>query len=366
MKMVLDERLLTPEVLANTLSRQDLRQIMVSTASRQRLDSSKIKEGKVRTVMPLGDGTLLMAISDHISAFNYVLNSLIYSKGANLNEQSEFFFRLTQDIVPNHIMHAFHRNAWIVREADPILVEVVLRQYLTGSGWKDYKAADGPNNGAVLYGQQFRPGYRENERLDELVITPTTKGPGSMFKIPEFAHLTEKELAKDDLPINRDIIMKNYRAFHLRSPEDWERIETIAKVMFRRIAGHTQNSNHLFVDSKWEFGYDSRGNLMLIDESATCDSSRFWDASLYGYRGPSNNFLAVELSKEVVRKHLKDAGWDNWSEQQRREYKLPDDVIKRVIGVYSDITQKVTGTELGIATEPIKTNLKLALIEKLS
>jgi len=367
--MPIDEKLLTPKVLGNTLSKENIKHILWDLDEDCGLEMGDIKEGKVRTVVPIGEEQLLMIISDHISAFNYVLNSQVYAKGANLNQQSGFFFDLTQDIVPNHILEVIHPNAWRVREAEPIRVEVVLRQYLTGSGWKDYKAADGPAKGATLYGQFFRPGYRENEKLDKLVITPTTKGPGYLFKIPEFAHLSEKELAEDDLHIDRGIIMWNYQAFHLKAPEDWERIEEIAKTMFGRISEHLRRSGLIFVDSKWEFGYDPAGSLMLIDESATCDSSRFWEASVYGFvaqqEKQEEHFMAVELSKEVVRKHLKQAGWDSWSEEQRKTYKLPDDVVKQTIQVYSDITKRATGKDTIITTESVNNSLWKAIVANL-
>lgn len=357
--MNIEESGLTPAVLENTLSKDDIKEILVNKAG---LEEATIKEGKVRTVAPLPKDKLLMLISDDISAFDVVLNGRIYMKGRDLNEISKYFFKGTKDIVPNHFVEAIHPNAWVVDKAQPIMVEVIARQYLTGSAWSAYQKAGGPENGIEFCGLPIRSGYKRNEKLDDLMITPTTKGKAKDFPIPEFKDWTNKEKEKDDVPITRDMIMNKYKAFGLQMPEDWLEVEAKVQELFKRGAAMLGRSGLLFVDTKWEFGYRKDRRIILIDESVTPDSSRMWDAEQYSFVPEKKEFTADELSKQYLRDYLISQGFKNMSPEEQRAFALPHEVKRHTAAIYGALAYAITSKHLPITMTPVKDELSAAIV----
>ncbi|MCK5198146.1 MAG: hypothetical protein KAR21_07335, partial [Spirochaetales bacterium] len=210
--MPIDEKLITREVLNNTLTREVYSEVKVA---------AEPKMGKVRTVYDVGDERMIMISSDNLSTHDVVHKRQVYGKGENLDAISGYYFETTGHIVPNHLIETLAPNVWLVQKAKPILVEMVFRKYLTGSGWRDYKKKNGPEKGSEFCGVDLRPGYRKNEMLDEVIFTPTGKGLAGDFNIPEFQGL-DPEI--DDPKITIDIIRRNYGTLGLRKPEDLDQV----------------------------------------------------------------------------------------------------------------------------------------------
>jgi phosphoribosylaminoimidazole-succinocarboxamide synthase len=245
--------------------------------------------GKVRDTYDLGD-SLLMVASDRISAFDVVLPTPIPEKGWVLTQMSLFWFRRLAEVVPNHLeadperlpaeLRAEERRALagrslLVRKAERIDVECVVRGFLAGTGWKDYQRT------GAIGGRRLPSGLREADRLPEAIFTPTTKA--------ETGH--DDALSPSQL---RDRV----------GNETAERLEAVSLSLYRLGAAHAERCGLLLADTKMEFGLID-GRLTLIDELLTPDSSRFWDAGTYapGSSPPS-------YDKQFVRDYLETLGWD--------------------------------------------------------
>jgi len=210
--------------------------------------------GKVRKVSDIGYNKLLMTASDRLSSFDRYICS-IKGKGTVLNKISEWWFRNTKQIVPNHFLYA-HNEHMIVNKATPIKLEFIVRGYMTGSTntsiWPMYKRGE-----REMYGIKFRDGYRKNEKLDQVILTPTTKG-------------------ESDSPITMsDIVDSGYL-----SQEELDYIEDISMRLFKFGQMIALSKGLILVDTKYEFGLEN-GSIILIDELHTPDSSRYWRADSY-------------------------------------------------------------------------------------
>ena len=200
--MTVDETLITADVLNNTLKREAWSEVDVV---------AEPKMGKVRTVYDVTkEDELVLVSSDNLSTHDVVHKRQVFAKGENLDAISSHYFGMTRSIIPNHFVETLAPNTWRVLKAEPILVEMVFRAFITGSGWKAYAKSNGPEEGCNFCGVDLRPGYRKNERLDDVIFTPTAKGQVKDFDIPEFKGMDPEA---DDPKLTIDMIRNNYEVF---------------------------------------------------------------------------------------------------------------------------------------------------------
>ncbi|HUQ79214.1 MAG TPA: phosphoribosylaminoimidazolesuccinocarboxamide synthase [Patescibacteria group bacterium] len=286
---------------------------------------SFLRSGKVRDLYAVSEDRLLLVASDRISAFDVVLPTPIPDKGRVLTGVSRFWFRRTADLVANHLVgvapadipggvpggrpdHAdeLRGRMMLCRRVEPLPIEVIVRGYLAGSGWKDYG-----RTGAVC-GIPLPAGLRESERLPEPLFTPSTKaeqGHDENISIDQAAGLVGREVA--------------------------ERVADLAIALYRRGAEIAEPAGVILADTKFEFGIDpASGELLLIDEVLTPDSSRFWDASDYEAGRPQASF-----DKQYVRDYLETLDWDKTPPGPD----LPADVVAGTRARYVEAFERITG-----------------------
>ena len=279
-----------------------------------------LSRGKVRDVYDLGDALLFIA-TDRVSAFDVVLPCGVPRKGEVLTQISLFWFDLLKD-VPNHLLSAdvttreelkpyakdLQGRSLIVRKAQVIPIECVVRGYLVGSGWKDYQ-----KTGKVC-GIELRAGYQQAEKLDEVLFTPTTKAAVGDHDMPiDFAGVVEIAGAEQAAAI-RDLSLKVYSAAR----------------------DYAAEKGIIVADTKFEFGVID-GKVSLVDEVLTPDSSRFWLASEYKVGGSP-----VSLDKQFVRDYLETLDWD----KQAPGPELPADVVEKTTAKYLEAYRQLTGKSL--------------------
>jgi phosphoribosylaminoimidazole-succinocarboxamide synthase len=284
------------------------------------------RQGKVRDVYAV-DGELVIVATDRISAFDYVLGSGIPDKGRVLTQLSAFWFAQTSDIVQNHLLstrpddypaalrpyaEVLRGRSMLVRRAEPLPIECVARGYLAGSAWKDYQ-----QTGSVC-GVTLPPGLEESARLPRPIFTPATKAQSG-----------------HDLNITEDA------AAALVGRDTVNRVRDLTLRLYSRGAAHAEPQGILVADTKFEFGRvlegPHKGELILIDEVLTPDSSRFWPRDLYTPGGPEPSF-----DKQFVRDYLESIHWN----KQPPVPSLPDDVIARTRDKYIQAFRLLTGLEL--------------------
>jgi len=269
-------------------------------------------------------------------------------KGAALNAISSHWFRLFRErgLADSHILEVPHPLVWIVQKARPVLIEAIARRYITGSMWRTYAKGE-----REFCGIELPDGLQRDQKLPELLITPSTKG--ALEGIPGVR-------AVDDVNITRTDIDRNYAAFNFARPADVERYETLLRQGFDVISAELAKLDQVFVDTKFEFGYvnDAAGEdkLIYMDEVGTPDSSRIWDgAALRGGR-------VVENSKEGFRQMLlehfpdPDILLDKSRMAERQALacntELPTDVLMAVSSTYVDMAERITGRTLMVADNP--------------
>jgi phosphoribosylaminoimidazole-succinocarboxamide synthase len=296
--------------------------------------SSYIRSGKVRDLYAIGNDRLLLVASDRLSAFDVVLPTPIADKGRVLTGLSRFWFGLTHDVVPNHLIGTnpadvpdgvvppdvaadLRGRMLLCRRATVLPIEVVVRGYLSGSGWKEYQAS-----GAVC-GVALPPGLHESDRLPEPILTPATKAEaGAHDENIDFEAMTQA--------LERIVV----RAGNVGSPRDLaQRVRDVALALYRRAAGHCESVGLILADTKFELGLVD-GELILVDEVLTPDSSRFWEAATYEPGGPQASF-----DKQFVRDWLEDQPWDKTAPGPE----LPDDVIAGTRARYVEAFERITG-----------------------
>lgn len=277
------------------------------------------KSGKVRELYDLGD-SLIMVCTDRISAFDNILESPIPKKGEVLNKMSKFWFDFTKDVVPNHMisidaadMPVFFRkpefdgNSMKTQKLEMIPVECIVRGYITGSGWESYKK-DG-----TICGIRLPEGLEECEKLPEAIFTPSTKAPvgehDMNISMEEGAEWIEK-------------------TFPGKGKEYMERLRDLTLALYRKCADYALSKGIIIADTKFEFGLDKEGNIVLGDEMLTPDNSRFWplDGYVPGKGQPS-------YDKQFVRDYLKENPGDV----------LPQEIIDKTIGKYVEAYELLTG-----------------------
>lgn len=315
-------------------------------------DSRRLIEEKGYDVAP--DSPLaIMVISDRISAFDCIWHGEggmngVPGKGAALNAISNHWFKLFREkgLADSHILDIPHPFVWIVQKAKPIKIEAICRSYITGSMWRAY--ANGERD---FCGIRLPEGLKKDQQLNELLITPSTKG--ILTGIPNVPEM-------DDVNITRNDIEQNVEAFGLSSKQDIDLYEKLLKEGFGVISDELAKLDQIFVDTKFEFGYvtdkEGREKLIYMDEVGTPDSSRIWDGADY------RNGEVVEKSKEAFRQLLLTTlpdpdvllNKDRMDERSQlaANTALPESVLMEVSTTYLGIAEKVTGGPVRISENP--------------
>ena len=284
-----------------------------------------IKEGKVREIYDNGD-SLIMVATDRISCFDVILKNIISKKGTVLTQMSKFWFDLTEDIVPNHMISAdvkdmpeffqqpaYDGNSMMCRKLTMLPIECIVRGYITGSGWTSYQ-----KNGTVC-GIKLPEGLQESDKLPEPIYTPSTKA--------EIGDHDENISFEQSV----DVLEKEFPG---KGKEYAEKLRDYTIALYKKCADYALTKGIIIADTKFEFGLDENGNIVLGDEMLTPDSSRFWPAKGYepGHGQPS-------FDKQFARDWLKEnKGNHNWE--------LPEDVAKKTIDKYLEAYELLTGEKL--------------------
>lgn len=315
-------------------------------------DSRRLIQEKNYNVRP--DAPLaIMVISDRISAFDCIWHGEggmqgVPGKGAALNAVSNHWFKLFKDngLADSHILDIPHPFVWIVQKAKPVKIEAICRQYITGSMWRAY--SKGERN---FCGIELPDGLTKDQKLPELLITPSTKG--ILKGIPNVPEV-------DDVNITREDISANFAAFNFKDADDIQTYEKLLKEGFKVISDALAELDQMFIDTKFEFGYirDAQGTekLIYMDEVGTPDSSRIWDGEAY------RQGKVVENSKEGFRQlllnHFPDPdillNKDRMDEREAlaRDNALPVEVLMNVSETYVAIAEKITGEKLILSDNP--------------
>ncbi|MBQ5951095.1 MAG: phosphoribosylaminoimidazolesuccinocarboxamide synthase [Lachnospiraceae bacterium] len=283
-----------------------------------------VKEGKVREIYDLGE-ELIMVATDRISAFDVILHNTIPDKGKVLTQMSRFWFDLTKDVIKNDLVsvdtadmpeqfrtEAFEGRSTLCKKLTMIPVECIVRGYITGSGWENYKK-DG-----TICGLKLPEGLRECDKLPEPLYTPSTK-----------AELGDHD---ENISYEQSIVVLE-KAFPGRGEEIARCVKDATLAVYKTCADYALERGIIIADTKFEFGLDENGDIVLGDEVLTPDSSRFWRASDYEPgRGQSS------FDKQYVRNWLKATKDHGWT--------LPQEVVDRTAALYKEAYHMLTGEEL--------------------
>ena len=279
----------------------------------------KISSGKVREIYEVDEKSLLIVVSDRISAFDVILPNEVPDKGKILNMISEFWFDYTKDIIKNHVISTkvsdfpvecqndqYENRSMLVKKLKMVPIECIVRGYITGSGWKSYK-----ENGTVC-GIKLPEGLQESQKLDEPIFTPSTKAAEGHDENISFEKTCEI--------IGTDLAQK---------------IKTASIEIYTKCAEYALSRGIIIADTKFEFGLDEDGNLVLGDEVLTPDSSRFWPLDEYTVGKSQKSF-----DKQYLRDWLKANSWD-----ANNPTPIPADVIEVTRNKYIEAYEKLTGKE---------------------
>ena len=282
-----------------------------------------VKEGKVREVYDIGD-SLIITATDRISAFDVILKNKVEKKGTILTKMSEFWFDFTKDILPNHMISTdvkdmpeffqnerFDGNSMKCKKLEMLPVECIVRGYITGSGWASYC-----ENGTVC-GIKLPEGLKESEKLPEPIYTPSTKA----------------EIGDHDENVSFEQTVINLEKIYPGKGQEYaEKLRDYTIALYKKCAEYALSKGIIIADTKFEFGLDENGNVILGDEMLTPDSSRFWP--LEGYEPGKGQ---PSYDKQFVRDWLK-ANPDS-------DYLLPEEVIKKTVDKYREAYELLTGKE---------------------
>ena len=283
-----------------------------------------VKEGKVREIYDNGD-TLIMVATDRISCFDVILNNIVTKKGTVLTQMSKFWFDMTKDIIPNHMISVdvndmpeyfrtpqFEGKSMLCRKLSMLPVECIVRGYITGSGWASYQ-----KTGEVC-GIKLPEGLKESDKLPEPIYTPSTKA----------------EIGDHDENISYEQSIEYLeKRFPGKGAEYAEKLKECTIALYKKCADYALSKGIIIADTKFEFGLDEDGNIVLGDEMLTPDSSRFWPLDGYeaGHSQPS-------FDKQFARDWLKSHEGHNWT--------LPQEIVDKTIEKYLEGYKKLTGKEL--------------------
>jgi len=286
--------------------------------------------GKVHEWYSLPAGKRLIVTTDRLSAFDRILAKVPY-KGQVLNQISAWWFEQTQSLIPNHLISLPDPNAAIVTEVEPLLVEVIVRGYISGvtttALWYRYNLGE-----REIYGYTFPDGLRKNERLPEPIITPTTKGGAT---------------GHDERLTCAEVVSKG-----ILDAETWEQVQSAALAIFKRGQELAQKAGLVLVDTKYEFGRAPDGRILLIDEVHTPDSSRFWKADSYESRFAAG-LEPENFDKEFVRIAYAEKGYRGDGEIPS----MPDELWVAASERYITIYEMLTGQEFVPGAYPVNERL---------
>ena len=283
-----------------------------------------VKEGKVRQIYDNGD-SLIMVATDRISCFDVILNNVIEKKGTVLTQMSKFWFDYTKDIMDNHMISTdvkdmpeffqtpeFEGKSMLCKKLKMLPLECIVRGYITGSGWASYK-----KDGTVC-GIKLPEGLKESEKLPEPIYTPSTKA----------------EIGDHDLNISYEESIAHLEKYYPgKGAEYAKKLKDATIALYKKCADYALSKGIIIADTKFEFGLDEDGNILIADEILTPDSSRFWPLDQYevGHSEPS-------FDKQFARDWLKANPGNNWT--------LPQDVADKTIAKYLEAYKLLTGKEL--------------------
>jgi phosphoribosylaminoimidazole-succinocarboxamide synthase len=277
-----------------------------------------LHRGKVRDLYAVGDDKLLVIQTDRLSAFDVILPDPIPEKGRVLTEMSFFWFKKLGHVIPNHLTGIAPESvvkpdergqvlgrAMVVRKLKPLMIEAVVRGYIIGSGWKDYQ-----KTGRVC-GIRLPAGLKEAEQLPEVIFTPATKAPAGQ-------HDENISFAEAEKIVGAELAAK---------------VRAVSIQLYSEAAAYARTRGIIIADTKFEFGLDDQGGLVLIDEILTPDSSRFWPVSEYrtGTSPPS-------FDKQIVRNWLETQPWN----KKHPAPALPADVLKKTSEKYQEVLRLLT------------------------
>jgi len=261
--------------------------------------------GKVRELYDLGDDRLLLVASDRISTFDVVLPTPIPDKGRILTGLSAFWFARTRHLAPNHLLELRSDGRSLeCRRLEMLPIELVVRGYLSGSGWRDYRVA------GEVCGHRLPDGLRESDRLPAPIVTPATKASSG-----------------------HDLNVSEAEAAELCPPGTYETARAAALDLYEFAAARAEAVGVIVADTKFELGLDADGTVVLGDEALTPDSSRFWPADGYTPGGPQASF-----DKQFVRDFCEETGWDKTDPGPE----LPDEVVAGTRQRYVDAFERLT------------------------
>ena len=298
----------------------------MSTLWESHLPLPLIGRGKVRDIYQIGDDKLLIVASDRLSAFDYILPNPIPFKGEVLTQISVFWFNFFKNVVPNHLITAdvskmglskdilsehgeyLKGRSMLVKKAKPFMVECVVRGYITGSGWKDYL-----KTGSVC-GHRLPVDLKQCQKFPAPLFTPATKATSGHDE-----NISFEQAAK------------------IVGQKNAERLRDLSLKLYQKGADYAESKGILMADTKFEFG-ELNGEIILIDEVLTPDSSRFWPKNVYepGHDQPS-------FDKQIVRNYLLDIKWD----QKPPAPELPQAVVDKTSAAYREIYERLTGKKIG-------------------
>ncbi len=283
-----------------------------------------IKEGKVREIYDNGD-SLIMVATDRISCFDVILKNIVTKKGSVLTQMSKFWFDMTKDILPNHMISTdvkdmpeffqipeFEGKSMLCKKLTILPVECIVRGYITGSGWASYQ-----KNGTVC-GIKLPEGLQESDKLPEPIYTPSTKA----------------ELGEHDENISYEESVAHLEKYFPGKGEEYaSKLRDYTIALYKKCADYAASRGIIIADTKFEFGIDEHGDIVLADEMLTPDSSRFWPADVYepGHGQPS-------FDKQIARDWLKANPDNDWT--------LPEEIVEKTIGKYLECYELLTGSKL--------------------
>lgn len=280
------------------------------------------KRGKVRDVYDLED-RLLVVSTDRISCFDVVLPTCIPRKGEVLTRLSLFWFKFTRDIIPNHFICAkiedfppkarkykdiLNARSMLVKKVKPVPVECVVRGYLAGSGWKEYKMSQS------ICGIKLPAALKESDKLPQPIFTPATK-----------------EDVGHDVNVTQEFVEKEL------GEKVGQKLKNISLALYEKASKYAQTKGIIIADTKFEFGFDDNNQLILIDEVLTPDSSRFWPKDGYKPGGPQPSF-----DKQFVRDYLETLDWDKTPPAPE----LPEDIVQKTSEKYLQALRMLTGKKI--------------------
>lgn len=286
-------------------------------------DIRLFKRGKVRDVYDMGDKLLIIS-TDRLSCFDVILPTPIPDKGKLLTRLSIFWFNFTKNIIPNHLISAdindfpreldkykqiIDERSMLVKKTKPIPIECVVRGYISGSGWKEYK------ENQSICGVSLPKGLRESDKLPEPIFTPATK---------------------EDIGHDINVTLE-YSENHL-GKETALRLKDISLTLYKKTSLYADSKGIIIADTKFEFGFYN-GDIILIDEVLTPDSSRFWPKDGYAPGGPQTSF-----DKQFVRDYLERSGWDKTPPAPKLPYEIIQKTAKKYLEAYQRLTEGMQDT----------------------